>query len=315
MSNNPVKIAYMNNPDPVFFNKLDKVLADNLKSLGAEVIQFELKDIYFKMNPGKISFYLKDQNDEFVFDGFMFYGHMSQQNDIAFNYLLTAMEKSGKLCLHSVNAYSQLNNKFLQALDFSKGKLTIPTTYSAYSIPSMINVVDMHFKKLEPSIGKSLSDYGGDGVRKCLESDCSVNSFAKSYWKKEYDIIQKFIPDSLGKSIRVFCVGNNPIAIVEYNDQTGDFRSNIAFESDYKLIDLKNSEKKDQYFEIASKASKSIGNLIVCGVDLMDSKENGINVIEVNPFPDLNEISHVTSIDVISEFIKMFYERVIGSKH
>jgi len=59
---------------------------------------------------------------------------------------------------------------------------------------------------------KKFEDYCGDGVRKCDLADKSINCAAKMLWEKQYTLVQKFIPDSIGKSIRVLCIGGKAYA-------------------------------------------------------------------------------------------------------
>jgi len=290
-SQSQLRVAYLNNPDPVFFNELDTKLQENLISQGAIVIPFQLDDISIKIQTSQIKFYLKDSNEEFQFDAFISYGYMSKFSDVAFFYLLTAIEKANKYVLHSTNTLSILNNKLMQAFSFSGDGVNIPRTFSAFSIPAIRNVVDLHFKPDEVSISKNFVDYGGDGVRKCDSTDFAVNNFARFYWGKEYTMLQKFISDSIGKSVRVFIVGGKTITIAEYQDLTGDFRSNVSFHGGFKLLNLQNCQKKKDYSEIAEHAVNCIGNINVCGVDLLDSKEKGIIVLEINAYPELYDIS------------------------
>lgn len=49
----------MLNPDPVFFNELDGKIIGELKQLGAEIIEIDFDNIYFKFSD-KIEFYFKN---------------------------------------------------------------------------------------------------------------------------------------------------------------------------------------------------------------------------------------------------------------
>lgn len=45
----PIKVAYILNPDPVFFNELDYKLIDHLKEMGAEVTTCNLEKLHIQM--------------------------------------------------------------------------------------------------------------------------------------------------------------------------------------------------------------------------------------------------------------------------
>lgn len=315
-TNEKLRIAYLNNPDPVFFNELDKKLQDLFTGLGAIVTPFELDDINFKIQTNKISFFLGDSKDEFEFDAFMFYGYMSKFKEIAFSFLLTAMEKSGKFVLHEVNNLKIMGDKLLQSFYYSGHNIGIPETYSAFSINGIKNITSIKLDSNEACVSKNLNDYAGDGVKLCGHKDVAINTYAKYFWNKEYSLIQKFIPDSHGKSIRVLLIGGKPAGICEYQDQTGDFRSNISFNREFILVDQKDNPKKDEYIKLAVDSLKSIGNgnILIAGVDIIDSKKLGLNVLEVNCFPDLYDISKSTQNNYFENFTQYFYRKALENK-
>ena len=48
------------------------------------------------------------------------------------------------------------------------------------------------------------------------------------------------------------------------------------------------SEKKNEYFKIAEKACASIDpHLTIGGVDILDSRKNGIVILEINSWPEI----------------------------
>ena len=288
-------VAYLNDPDPVYndSSELDKTLKDLFTKQGLKVIPFELSDISIKIQSTGINFYLNDSKDELQFDAFFAYGYMSRFKETAFNYLNTAMEKANKFILHPTSNLKVMNDKLLQALSYSNFNLNIPKTYTAFAIPSFRNVFDNNFEKQENAIFKNLVDFGGDGVKKCNQRADTICAFSRNIWDNQYSVIQKFIPDSLGRSVRVFMLGGKGIIVAEYVDKSGDFRSNISFTPDlYSMVNVDDTEKRKKYIELSEEAVKSIGDVLVAGVDLVDSKQNGIAVIEINAYPDMSDIDN-----------------------
>ena len=130
-----LRVAYLNNPDPVYYNELDGRLQRHLADLGLEVIPFSLEDLSIKMtSENGVVFHLKGHL--FEFDGLFNYGHMSAFHHQAFMLLLEAMQCAHKFCLHTVKNQKILDNKFLQSVRFSRDHVSIPDTFSGFSLPA-----------------------------------------------------------------------------------------------------------------------------------------------------------------------------------
>ena len=133
-------------------------------------------------------------------------------------------------------------------------------------------------------------------------------------WRNEYCLFQKFIPDSYGKSIRVLCINNKPVASAEYVNKADTFKSNSSFGYKYfSLVSLMKHPKRKQYESLAIRAVNSIGKAkdqVIVGVDILHSKKEGMVVLEVNPWPDLFDIRETTKIDVFDLMTREFVRRV-----
>jgi ribosomal protein S6--L-glutamate ligase len=125
-------------------------------------------------------------------------------------------------------------------------------------------------------------------------------------------LLQKFIGDSIGRSIRVLCFNNKAFSIIEFNSDSGDFRSNYFIGDEFaRYNNLAFHDKADDYKAIAEKACRSIGdNLIIAGVDLIDSATDGILVIEINAWPELFETWETTGINTPKKFAETFVQKI-----
>jgi len=309
MENKSIRVAYLKNPDPVFFSELEVKLQDLLKQQGAIVLPFTLTDISIDISKEKINFFVN--KELFEFDAILNYGYMSPFKDQAWKYILAACEKANKFVLHSTQVLKVLDNKLLQAFHYSSAGVSIPDTFMGFSVPSAKSIMENNFEQREASINKKLNDYAGDGIKKCDYTAVNVNAFAKSFWQGEYSLIQKMIPDSIGKSIRVLLINGKAFAVAEYQDQTGDFRSNISYYAGFKLENLTNSKRAEAYIDLAEKAGKSVGDILIGGVDILDSKEKGPVVLEINSYPDLYDINAATNMNVFENFIKAYFEKAV----
>lgn len=100
-------------------------------------------------------------------------------------------------------------------------------------------------------------------------------------------------------------------AFAEYQDQSKDFRSNVSYHENFRLVAITDEKLQAKYAEVAEKAAQSItSELTIGGVDLLDSQTKGVVVLEINCWPDLYDIEFATKRPVFSKFIQVFYDKV-----
>ncbi len=305
MENHTLRVAYLKNPDPVFFSDLEVRLQSELTKIGAKVLPFSLEELSVEVYQGKINFYIN--KELFEFDALLNYGYMSPFKDVAWKYILSCAEKAKKFTLHTSQVLKVLDNKLLQGIHYSSAGVNVPETFAGFSVNSVKAIMKNNFEEREVSINKLLNDYAGDGVKKCDYTAVNVNAFAKAYWHDEYSLVQKMISDSIGKSIRVLLMNGKAFLVAEYQDQMGDFRSNVSYYQGFKLERIE-GERAQPFVDLAEKAGRSIGHLIIGGVDILDSKEKGLVVLEINSYPDLYDMEASTKIDTFQYFIKIYCE-------
>ena len=279
----PIRIAYLMNPDKIFYNEIDYVICNYLRNEGAEIIPFTYQDFYFKSSSNGIDLYINNKITEL--DGFLSYGYRRKENMDIYLYIIQMMEQKDVVCLHSYEVDRVLNSKLLQSIHFGKAKVPIPDTYQTFDIQSTKTLVES--VDLAPCIVKSHNDYGGAGVLKIDHKHGIVNMVGKCIWKNELILLQKFVPDSIGRSIRVLCFNGKTFSITEYEDVSGGVLSNAAYGEKFHLNSLMFHPKYSIYTEVAEKALSSVGNVLIAGIDILDSKAEGVVVLEINGFPDI----------------------------
>ena len=311
-NNNFPLIGYLSNPDKVFYNYLDNVLIKSLISNGAKIINLNLENLSIKINKNKIT--ILNKNKPIELDGFISYGYMSKFHFEGYKYILEAFHKKNIPLLYSPKIINILSNKYLQSLNFIQNNIPIPSTGISFSIEGFKNLAKFNFNK--KSVLKELFDYGGDGVSFHENKESLINSASKKLWKNEYSLFQKYISDSFGRSIRVLFIEEKPIAIAEYVNKNNNFKSNNSFGYDnFSLVSLMNSDKRKIYENLAKKAVNSINfnnkeNMLISGVDILDSKKFGNVILEVNPWPDIFDIQKSTNINVFDALAKCFVNKV-----
>jgi ribosomal protein S6--L-glutamate ligase len=305
------KVIYLNNPDKVFYSDLDTVIIKSLEEKGIEVKTVELDDINFQVSTGQIDLYIK--NDKTEVDGFLAYGYMSPLHYEAYLFIVATFEAIGVPCLHTSSAEKILLNKYLQSLCFAKANVPIPTTFQGYSVQAFKDIANRSFNNTY-SILKKLDDYGGDGVKRCESKELIVNAASKLLWNNEYCLMQQYVPDSVGKSVRVLCIEGKAVAVAEYEDKANNFLSNNSYGEFFSLTTLKGNPKYAIYCELGEKAVRSIGDLTIGGVDILDSKERGMVILEVNGFPDIFDIAKASELQIFSLFADAFVRKVESFK-
>ena len=311
-NNNFPLIGYLSNPDKVFYNYLDNVLIKSLISNGAKIINLNLENLSIKINKNKIT--ILNKNKPIELDGFISYGYMSKFHFEGYKYILEAFHKKNIPLLYSPKIINILSNKYLQSLNFIQNNIPIPSTGISFSIEGFKNLAKFNFNK--KSVLKELFDYGGDGVSFHENKESLINSASKKLWKNEYSLFQKYISDSFGRSIRVLFIEEKPIAIAEYVNKNNNFKSNNSFGYDnFSLVSLMKSDKRKIYENLAKKAVNSINfnnkeNMLITGVDILDSKKFGNVILEVNPWPDIFDIQKSTNINVFDALAKCFVNKV-----
>lgn len=305
----PLKVLFLNNPDKVFYNELDSVMIKHLNDEGLIVEVVELQDINFEIHTGESKLFIK--NTETKINAFLAYGWMSPLHYKAYTYLVATFQAMGVTCLHTFNLENILTDKYLQSLKFVQNNIPVPDTYQGYSVSAFKDISERAFAKDQFSIFKRLNDYGGEGIKRCETKELLVNNASKLLWRNEYCVFQKYVPDSVGKSVRVLCIEGKAIAVAEYNDKSGSFLSNVSYGEYFMLNSFMEHPKYKEYSDLGERAVSSLGELTICGVDILDSPTIGMVVLECNGFPDIFDISASTKVNVFKKFAEAFNRKIL----
>ncbi len=267
----------------------------------------------FRYKASKTGIQVHINNEPCHFDGFLSYGYRKKTSMEVYLFIARILEENGVVCLHDHKIDRIVNNKLLQSLQYSKANVPIPDTYEVFNSDTALRLVETIDEGTLPCVLKPLDDYGGEGLLKYDNKYRLISELKKTHWNSKNLLIQKMVPDSIGHSIRVLCFDgkvkklkirksrNNlcttnidfdckAFALAEYEDKSGGFTSNFCFGDSFRLISLMDHPKYDVYRDIGERAVKSIGNLLIGGVDLLDSKEKGVVVLEVNGWPDIYDV-------------------------
>ena len=99
------------------------------------------------------------------------------------------------------------------------------------------------------------------------------------------------------RDIRVITIGDKPITAM-YRKSSDSFKTNIALGAEPEICDITNEME-----DLCARASKSVGGGIL-GVDLMEDKEKGLVVHEVNNTVEFKGLVKVANINIPKEMIE-----------
>jgi RimK family alpha-L-glutamate ligase len=110
--------------------------------------------------------------------------------------------------------------------------------------------------------------------------------------------------DHGGRDVRVFVVGGRVVGAIERVAPAGEWRTNVARGGAVKSIDL-----PPAWAEMALSASAVVG-ANYAGVDVLQSRDGEVFVLEVNGIPGWKGVQQATGIDVAGTIVEHLIECV-----
>ena len=223
------------------------------------------------------------------------FGDIILQRVISHNrglYLTYCLEQIGLPVVNSFSVSEICGNKLITSLILKKNNVPTPKTTFAFSTESARECM----KKLGyPLVVKPIIGSWGRGVYQIKDQSMADmmldsrqendNSFSRIYYFQE-------LIDRPSRDIRCIVIGDQIVASVFRYSSENEWRTNVAVGGRTEMAPL-TSELK----EIVLKASNAVGGGIL-GVDLMEDKERGYLVHEVNNTVEFRGASAVCKSDI-----------------
>ena len=118
--------------------------------------------------------------------------------------------------------------------------------------------------------------------------------------------LQTFIPHHQ-KDVRVFTIGNEPVAAMERRAQT--WKANVAQGAEAAPLPL-----DPELADLARRAARAV-KAHYSGVDLLPTPEGGYTVIEVNGIPGWKGLQGATGIDIADHLVRYALQEVDETPH
>jgi ribosomal protein S6--L-glutamate ligase len=208
------------------------------------------------------------------------------------------LEMMGVYALNESQAIARSRDKLRSLQLLSRKGIGLPVSGIAHSTKDVDGL--MHCVGGAPLVIKLIEGTEGIGVV-LAETELAARSVIEALRGLNANLlVQEFIAEAEGSSLRCFVLGDKVIATVLRKGMPGDFRSSGTRENNVQLMKLTPEERTT-----AVRATQATG-LRVAGVDMLRSN-HGPLVLEVNSSPELEEVEQVTGKDVaglIVEYIE-----------
>ena len=212
-------------------------------------------------------------------------------------YLTACIEFLGFSVINRFKVGETCGNKLLTSLTLAKHKVPTPKTYFAYSAVAAMEVINrtgfpVVLKPIVGSWGRGVYPLRDEEVANMIiemreEND---NPLGRIYY------IQEMV-ERPPRDLRCIVVGDEIIAAVYRYSAENEWRTNVARGGKAENAPITNELK-----EIALRAARAVGGGVL-GVDLMEDKQRGLLVHEINNTVEFRGASNVSSTDIASAII------------
>jgi len=204
-----------------------------------------------------------------------------------------ALEGLGVNVINCLNTGVFAGNKLFTHMLLKKHGVPTPYASVAFSKDAALDTLEKqgYPKVIKPTVGS-----WGRMVSKLNDSDAAegiLESREKMYPIYQIHYIEEFVQRP-PRDIRVIMVGDDAVAAIYRHSENGNWKTNMALGGRAEECKVSNELE-----EICIKAKNAVQGQIV-GVDLMESKEKGFVVHEVNNTTEYKNTVRVCGVDIPS---------------
>ena len=188
-------------------------------------------------------------------------------------------------------------NKMITSMLLKKNNIPTPKTYFSFSAETALE----NFENIGyPLVIKPIIGSWGRSVMPIKDKDTAEavieNRQVTDGPQDRIYYLQEMI-DRPPRDIRVITVGDQAVSAM-YRKSTGGFKTNIALGADPELCEI-----TKEIEDLCEKTSKTVGGGIL-GIDLMEDKERGLVVHEVNNTVEFKGLVKVSKKNIPQEMIE-----------
>ena len=202
-----------------------------------------------------------------------------------------ALEGLGAHIINSLRTATVCGNKLFAHMELQKAGVKTPNAFSAFSEESAIAALDNlgYPAVIKPTIGSW-------GRLIALLRDRDAANAVIEDREHMFPIYQVYYFEELvsrpPRDIRAIVIGDTVVAAIYRYSGPGEWKTNMALGGHAEACPLTNELE-----DICIKATKAVEGQIV-GVDLMESREHGLIVHEINNTTEFRNTVRVTGVDI-----------------
>ncbi len=271
----------------IVFDRLrteEKLLQKNAEELGYET----------SMIDAKISSFDTDSKPEnFEFGDVVLERCVSYYRGLHFTACLEFMDVP---VINKFDVANTCGNKMITSMLLKKSNIPTPKTYFSFSAETALE----NFESIGyPLVIKPIIGSWGRSVMLIKDKDTAEavieNRQVTDGPQDRIYYLQEMI-DRPPRDIRVITVGDQAISAM-YRKSSGGFKTNIALGADPELCEI-----TKEIEDLCEKTSKAVGGGIL-GIDLMEDKEKGLVVHEINNTVEFKGLVKVSKKNIPKEMI------------
>jgi len=214
-----------------------------------------------------------------------------------------AIEGQGTKVVNCLNTGIFAGNKLFTHMLLQKAGVATPDATVAFSKDSALEALEKNgFPKIiKPTVGS-----WGRMVSKINDMDAAegiIDGREAMYPIHQVHFLEEFV-ERPPRDIRVIVIGDNVAAGIYRNSGDGNWKTNTHLGGSAEICEISNELE-----DICIKAKDAVYGDIV-GIDLMESKDKGMVVHEINNTTEFRNVVRVTGVDIP----KLMLEYVKGLK-
>ena len=263
----------------------EKLLIESAKKNDINLEMVDCKNLFVNLN------------DKKSFDGPVLQRCVSYYRNL---HSTAAIEGQGTKVVNCLNTGIFAGNKLFTHMLLQKAGVATPDATVAFSKDSALEALEKNgFPKIiKPTVGS-----WGRMVSKINDMDAAegiIDGREAMYPIHQVHFLEEFV-ERPPRDIRVIVIGDNVAAGIYRNSGNGNWKTNTHLGGSAEICEISNELE-----DICIKAKDAVYGDIV-GIDLMESKDKGMVVHEINNTTEFRNVVRVTGVDIpklMLEYVK-----------
>lgn len=257
----------------------EKALYEAAKKRGIKVNRIDCKSLFIDLNQAEESPY----KDTVIIQRCVSYFKSVHST--------AALEGLGAKVINSLHTATSCGNKLFAHMELQKAGIKTPRAISAFSEESAIaGLGDLGYPAvIKPTIGSwgrlvaLVRDK--DAAKAVVEDRMHMFPLYQIYYVEEF-------VNRPPRDIRAIVIGDKVVAAIYRYSMNGEWKTNMALGGRAEICPITNEME-----DICIRATNAVAGNIV-GVDLMESKEHGLVVHEINNTTEFRNTVSTTGVDI-----------------